>query len=482
MTLPDKTTREREIKLSIPRNFRLPELSGTRLPLRILTSTYYDTEHYRLAQAGITLRYRVEAGKGVWQVKLPRDMARLELEFRGDRKHPPDSLVKLLVAHLRSQPVRPIAKLRTRRTGIRVGAIKHPTADVVVDSIVALEGRRVMCHLYEVEVELIRGNEKDLRRIEKTLRESGAQDGDSRPKVFQVLKLQLPDSVSPVAPSAPASDHFKALLRTQLKLILSHDPGTRLGSEPEELHRMRVATRRLRAYLRAAHSLLVPDWLEQVSAEVAWLGRSLGPVRDLDVLLGHLRRECGTLRVPERRAFEGLMDRLQRDRMAARATLLLALESDRYLALLERLETGIQLLAMGDGGNSLTHIAGAAFKKLRRVIKAQGLEARDTVLHQIRIKGKRARYAAELAQTSVGKPAVRFLRQAKEFQDLLGELHDAVVTEQRLRKLLRQAHGRLAAFSLGRLIERQCERRRNVRAALPKAWAKLKKRGEKVWA
>jgi CHAD domain-containing protein len=165
--------------------------------------------------------------------------------------------------------------------------------------------------------------------------------------------------------------------------------------------------------------------------------------------------------------------------MAARATLLLALESDRYLALLERLETGIQLLAMGDGGNSLTHIAGAAFKKLRRVIKAQGLEARDTVLHQIRIKGKRARYAAELAQTSVGKPAVRFLRQAKEFQDLLGELHDAVVTEQRLRKLLRQAHGRLAAFSLGRLIERQCERRRNVRAALPKAWAKLKKPGEK---
>ncbi len=474
MTLPDKTTLEREIKLSVPRNFILPQLSGTRLPPRILTSTYYDTEHYQLAQAGITLRYRVESGKGVWQVKLPRDRARLELEFPGDRREPPAPLIKLLFAHLRSQAVRPIARLRTRRTGIRVGGTKHPTADVVMDSVVALEGRRMMGHLYEVEVELIQGNEKALRRIEKVLRDSGAQDGDPRPKVFQVLRLGLPVSASPVAPSAPPIEHFRVLLQDQVKLILSHDPGTRLGNEPEELHKMRVATRRLRAYLRAAQSILVPDWTEHVSAEVAWLGRSLGPVRDLDVLLGHLDHECATLRLPERRAFEGLVDRLQQERLTARATLLVALESDRYLALLERLETGIQVPAAGNGCDSLATIAGAAFKKLRRTIKVKGLDAGDTVLHRIRIKGKRARYAAELAEASVGKPVARFLREAKEFQDLLGEHHDALVTEQRLRKLLRQASGRLAAFSLGRLIERQCERRRRVRAALPKAWSRLK--------
>lgn len=353
---------------------------------------------------------------------------------------------------------------------------------MVLDSVVALEGRRVTCHLYELEVELIRGHETALRRLEKTLRGAGAQDGDPRPKIFQVLKLQLPYSVSPVAPSAPPIEHLRALLRIQLTLILAHDPGTRLGSEPEELHRMRVATRRLRAYLKTVRSILVPDWVEQVSDELAWLGRTLGPVRDLDVLLGHLDKECGGLRLAERRAFEGLADRLQQQRLAARVTLLQALESDRYLALLERLETGIQAPATGEGCDSLTDIAGAAFKKLRRTIKANGLDANDTTLHQIRIKGKKARYAAELAQTSVGKPAVRFLRQAKGFQDLLGEHHDALVTEQRLRTLLRQAQGRLAAFSLGRLIERQCERRRKVRAALPKAWERLKKRGQKAWA
>ena len=64
MTLPDKQTLEREIKLSVQRNFALPQLPGEPLPVRVFTSTYHDTENYQLAQAGITLRHRMEAGKG----------------------------------------------------------------------------------------------------------------------------------------------------------------------------------------------------------------------------------------------------------------------------------------------------------------------------------------------------------------------------------------------------------------------------------
>ncbi|MEK6801553.1 MAG: CYTH and CHAD domain-containing protein [Nitrospirota bacterium] len=440
MPLPDKQTLEREVKLSVKRDFVLPQIPGEPLPPQVFTSTYFDTENYQLAQAGITLRYRAKAREGTWQLKLPQDTARLELEFAGDLTQPPDSLIKLLFAHLRGQSIKPVARLRTRRTWIRVSGLKKPSADVVVDSVVALEGRRVKCRLYELEVELLGGNDTDLRRIEKTLREAGALDGDPRPKVFQVLGLGLPVPIDSVLPSSsPPIEHFKASLRTQVKLILAHDPGTRLGTDPEELHKMRVATRRLRAYLRAAQSMLVPNWPEHIRTEVAWLSSTLGPVRDLDVLLGHLDKECSILRVPERRAVEGLLERLQQQRMAARVTLLEALESDRYLALLEGLETGVLSPAVGDAAVSLADIARAEFKKLRRAIKTSGLDASDTVLHRIRIKGKRARYAGELAQTCVGKPARRFLRRAKVFQDLLGDHHDAVVTEQRLRKLLGQA-------------------------------------------
>jgi len=481
MTLPSKQTLEREIKLHVKRNFTLPPCLGTPLPPRLLLSTYYDTEDYRLAAAGITLRRRIEARQGVWQLKIPRDAARLELEFSGGRLRPPESLTKLLFAHLRGQPLKQIARLRTRRRGLHMVGAEGPLADVVVDSVSALDGRRVLQHLYELEVELTGGSEKDLSQIEKVLREAGAQEGDHRPKVFQVLGLKLPVPVAQAPPEAPPVEHLKAMLQIEVQHLLAHDPGTRRGADHEDLHQMRVATRRLRAYLRAAQPMLVPDWTSTIRSELAWLGSALGLVRDLDVLLGYLDRECATLDPSERRAFGRVLSVLQRERVEARAVLLQALESNRYLALLDRAAAAAHSPAVADAAVSLMDIARAEYKKLRRAMREYGPEAEDTVLHQIRIKVKRTRYAAELAEPSVGSPATRFIRQTMMLQDLLGEHQDAVVSEQRLRRLLGQVSGSVAALSLGRLIERQCERRRRVRAALPKAWAKLQKRAQKAW-
>lgn len=82
-------TLEREVKLTAERGFRLPALPGTPLDARVFTSTYYDTDGRRLAAAGVTLRRRVERGRGVWQLKLPRGAARLELEAPGGPAGPP---------------------------------------------------------------------------------------------------------------------------------------------------------------------------------------------------------------------------------------------------------------------------------------------------------------------------------------------------------------------------------------------------------
>lgn len=481
MDQPHKQTVEREIKLRVTRDFTLPQLPGERLPSRLFTSTYFDTEDYRLAGAGITLRYRTEARKGGWQLKLPHGAARLEFEFTGGRTSPPASLTTLLLAHIRGQPLKPIARLRTRRTGVQVCTGDGPVADVVVDSVVALNGRRVSHHLYELEVELKDGSDKDLKRIEELLRDAGAQAGDQRPKVFQVLGLDLPVPVVPVPPAASTTEQVKALLQTQVTRLLAHDPGTRLGTDEEDIHQMRVATRRLRAYLRAARPMLASEWVANVRTELAWLGSTLGPVRDLDVLSGHLGRECATLHLPERRALERLLQALKQERAAARIVLLQTLESDRYLALLDQLEIGAQPPADSDATVSLADIAGGAFKTLRRAMQESGPDASDNLLHHIRIQGKRARYAAELAERSVGKQATRFLRQAKTMQDLLGEHQDALVTEQRLRKLLGRARGKFTAFAVGRLVERESERRRSVRKRLPNVWEKLLKRGQKAW-
>lgn len=96
----------------------------------------------------------------------------------------------------------------------------------------------------------------------------------------------------------------------------------------------------------------------------------------------------------------------------------------------------------------------------------------DEALHRARIKGKRARYAAELLEAERGKAMARAVDRAKEFQDLAGEHQDAYVAEERIRAFATESRSR-AALAAGILVGRQRARREHAAAALPKAWAKL---------
>lgn len=482
MSAPLRDTLEREIKLRVQPEFTLPNFPGRRLPPRVFTSTYYDTAAYRLAQSGITLRHRQEGRTGAWQLKLPTNGARRELEFPGGRSAPPESLTALLFAYLRGQPLKPIAKLKTRRVGLQVIGSEGPLAEAAVDSVSVLNGRNTLRRFTEVEVEQTGGDDQDLRRIEKTLRKAGAEKGDQRPKVFQVLNLAWPGPGKPVPAHAPSVAHFKALLQDQVAQLLRHDPGTRLGTDQEDVHQMRVATRRLRAVLRAARPMLAADWAETLRSELAWLGNALGPVRDLDVFLGHLRPECANLPAAERRTCARWLDAFTQERTERHRALLEALKSERYLALLARIELTAASPVVTDAAVRLSDIARAGFAQLCRAMRSGSRSLSDDRLHRIRIIGKRARYAAELAEASIGESATRYIRRLRRLQDLLGEHHDALVAEQRLRQTLAHTSRPRAAFAMGRLIERQSERRRAVRVKLPKRWAKVEQAGREVWS
>ena len=93
------------------------------------------------------------------------------------------------------------------------------------------------------------------------------------------------------------------MLQIQYHAILAHDPGTRLGADPEELHQHRVAVRRLRALLRAARPMIDREWADDLRDELRWLGAALGEVRDLDVLLEHLEDEAAELEPDDAQAF-----------------------------------------------------------------------------------------------------------------------------------------------------------------------------------
>ena len=133
---------ERELKLDADETI-LERLEGKALDERRFTSTYYDTADHRLARSGLTLRRRVEQGKSLWQLKLPRGSARLELELPGGPAGPPERMRGLLLAFLQQRELAPVAKLRTLRRGLRMAANGGSTADVVVDEVAILDGRKV---------------------------------------------------------------------------------------------------------------------------------------------------------------------------------------------------------------------------------------------------------------------------------------------------------------------------------------------------
>ncbi|WP_308258897.1 CHAD domain-containing protein [Pseudonocardia sp. H11422] len=296
--------------------------------------------------------------------------------------------------------------------------------------------------------------------------------------------LDLPTPLT-AAPADPPAHHVRAALDLRLRALLHHDPGTRTGEDIEDLHQMRVSVRRMRATLKAARPLLDAAWADGLRAELGWLGRALGPVRDLDVMLLRLRGEAALLPPAEQAAAEGLVAALETERTAARAEMLAALDAPRYTALLERLVDAIRLPLPTPSATqaqpALVDLVRKEARKLSKAVEKAGENPPDETLHALRILGKRVRYTGELVEPALGKPVRRLLKATAELQEVLGDHQDACVAEQRIRELLDglgeypDAH---VVFVAGRLVERERTRADEKRTHWWAAWLLVKERAE----
>jgi CHAD domain-containing protein len=229
------------------------------------------------------------------------------------------------------------------------------------------------------------------------------------------------------------------------------------------VHQLRVAARRTLALLRGAEAWAAPEWGAALKEHVRWLLGELGPARDTDVFLAWLHEQATALG-GDGRALARIEKRLAAVGEEAHATAQAALDDPRYAELLQllhapRLETGEP---------RFTPLARSETARLRRAAR-HATDPDDETLHRVRLRGKRARYALELAEPELGKRGAAAIRAAKGLQDVLGEHQDAAEAERRLRALAATARG-TTALALGRLVELQQGRRRRARKAFPDAW------------
>ena len=287
------------------------------------------------------------------------------------------------------------------------------------------------------------------------------------------------------------ADLARARIAQQLAALCAHEAGVRTGANPEDLHQMRVATRRLRAALRLFTSVLPPA-ADSLRHELAWIASALGEVRDLDVQTDSLARAACELQA-EPEALRPVLCLLEARRGAAREALRSALASDRFAALV----AGVRDMAAQPGPEGADHGLDTAHelvrdtcRRLRKAGRQLHARASPAALHRARIRAKHFRYALESLSDVYGRPARRLIRRAARLQDVLGAAQDAAVLHELLRDASQseQTFPPASVFLLGQLSEVYAERVRVARAEAPAAykrltgrpWKRLKRRGRAI--
>ncbi|MER7757841.1 CHAD domain-containing protein [Kitasatospora sp. NPDC097643] len=276
-----------------------------------------------------------------------------------------------------------------------------------------------------------------------------------------------------------------ARIEAQADVLAGLDDAVR-ADEPDAVHRMRVACRRLRSALRTFRRLFATGATDELVAELRWLGAALGRARDREVLTERFTgqaRELPAVCGPERVA-RALQRWGEAEYRRVWPEVVAALDSPRRRALADGLTALLADPPLRGRAErpAVPELARIAAREQRRTgarveaavaAESAPAEERDRALHEARKAAKRARYAGETAAPAVGAAAERYAERMKAVQDVLGEHQDAVVAAA---ALTTQATPSGEPFACGVLYAWQLTAATTARAHLPATWKRASKR------
>jgi triphosphatase len=469
---------------------------------------YLDTNDRRFHRAGYALRIRraTRSRRGAEATLKSLDPAPADGSGLRDRRELAEVIEESSAASLAAAPgvvgerVRAVAgsrpllslfEVRTRRRVFALEADGVPPAELGLDetAIRAADGgppariRRVEIELPEEAVPAFEAFVGRLRAdcglqpAGLSKYEAGLLSADLRPP--------RPATFGPseIDPDAPIGAVALAVLRRNFAALVAKEPGTRLGDDIEDLHDMRVASRRLRAAFSLFADVL-PTGAEGLREELGWVAQALGAVRDLDVQVEQLDGWLAEVPEADREALAALRSLLEDERRRARASMLETLDSRRYDAFVSRFGRWLRARSRRLSEQAALparavapDLLEARYRKLRKRGDRLGPGSDPGDFHRLRIHGKRFRYALEfLADVYPGETRPLIKRMA-ELQDLLGQHQDADVAIVRLRSLASDRGAELeptTIFAMGEIAERYRISLTSLRARFPAAYKRVR--------
>jgi CHAD domain-containing protein len=494
----NSTHLEVERKFDVVESTVSPSFEGLSLVTRVerspsqeLDAVYFDTPKHDLASHHVTLRRRTGGADAGWHLKLPAgDDARTEVRAPlgdgddGDHGTVPESLRDVVLAIVRDRPLRPVARIRTRRTvdvlygtnGSRLAEFSDDEVTAWATDVDDTEPGVAEQQWREWELELAEGVDPGpdlMDRLANRLLDAGAEPAGHGSKLARVLDRGVVDADESEA--GPVDPVHRAVAE-QVEQLLVWDRAVR-EDVYDSVHQMRVTTRKLRSLLQASPEAFGISDDAWVLDELRELASVLGVARDAEVLAERYERALGELpgEVVRGRVRERLVDGAKRRYKAGLRRSLAAMRSQRYFRLLDALDwvVAAEPSPTESGEEHPPVTIDAAYKKVRKAAKEAADtpdEHRDEALHRIRKRAKRLRYTA--AATGEDKVSSR----AKTIQSLLGDHQDSVVSREHLRQ---QAVEALAAsedtFTYGILYQQEDDLAQRCREQLDNALKKLDK-------
>lgn len=278
-------------------------------------------------------------------------------------------------------------------------------------------------------------------------------------------------------------------LQEQLDALQHQKPHVLADVDPEGVHQMRVASRRMRALLRVCKDLPACEKLQRQKADLKWLASQLGAVRDLDVELASLGSAGDAMPAEYASGYTCYQQHLQRERQTALQELRLSVNGPRYAELTQGLADFVNSYRQQEHrGESTIRDAAQAWinKQYRRVLRDGRTiqhDSADARLHALRIDCKRLRYLFEFFRPVYGASLKNAIRELKVLQNVLGEVQDSHVAMQRLLDHAEvqspTSNSRFTLMALGHLYCLQGQRLSRARSQFFQIWPGFDQQGRR---
>ena len=274
-------------------------------------------------------------------------------------------------------------------------------------------------------------------------------------------------------------DVFRVAFAAAVDQLLHADARLSVAVDDSEvIHLARTAVREARALLRTFRPILVLSWSIGLDERMRRLNVGFGTARNADVLLANLGQHLERLPPADAANVGRILAAIERDRAEAYAAVVELVRSPQYIELLEAVTEAARRPAFAETASmpardAVPELMETTWRKLRKAARRLSAPPTDAELHSMRIKVKRARYAAQAAVPVAGAAADTFARHMKSFQAVLGRQHDAVVACARLREIGTSPE---LAFVAGELAALENAANRKQRRKWHKAWRRMARR------